>query len=227
MMQQVVGFTLFFLLMTHSTVESSDSLFRSDDFFLASDGELPDDTTNLFTENDGGELLAFDGTLASAQGDCTSNGDNGNLFLSSGAARLRPRIDACLPSLPPVPNIYDSDAILNQFKPETQSKPGITIPGTQTQNEKDILRLNELFDLPEFTHDTNPTEQDDVCPEELVGDSRIPVCESKDRSRDTLRRKREDHYTLYNIRHFMSPKEAVDLFAPDLFVKLIDVIALL
>lgn len=217
MMQHIGGLTLSLLLMIHSTVESSDSLFDSGDFLLASGGELPDDTTNLFSENDGEPLGSFDGTLASVQGDCTSNGDVDNLFLSSGTARLRPRGDGCLPPLPPIPNIYDSDAILNQFAPQTLPKPDITIPGTQTQKDKDILRLNELFSLPEFTHDTDPAVQDDVCPKELFGDSRIPVCESTTPSRDVLRRPREDHYTLYNVRYCMF-QEAVDLFAQDSFI---------
>ena len=206
--------------MIYSAVESSDSLFDSNDFLPASDGELAVDTTNLFTEDDGGDLFSsIDGTLASTQGNCTSNNDNDDLFASSSAARLRPRIDACLPPLPPIPNIYDSNTILNQFTPETLPKPDITIPGTQTPNEKDILRLNEMFNLPEYTHDTNAVEQDDVCPEELVGDSRIPVCESPSRSRDQLRRKRQDHYTLYNVRHCKFPlKKAVDLFTQDPFI---------
>lgn len=207
-MQNIVGFTLFFLLMIHSAVESSDSLFDSSDLLLASDGDLPVDTTSLFTDDDGGESFnSFDGTLASTQGDCTSNNDNDNLFASSGAARLRPRADGCLLPLPPIPNIYDSNTILNQFTPETLPKPDITIPGTDTPNEKDIFRLNEMFNLPEFDPDTNSAAQDDVCPEELVGDSRIPVCESPSRSRDQLRRKGEDHYTLYNVRHCRPPQE--------------------
>lgn len=207
----IIGFTLSILLLLSSTVEISDFLFDSSALFLsASAGDLPDDSTKLFTEDDG-ELPfgAFDETFASAQGgDCTSNGDMDNIFFSSGTARLRPRgVDACLEPLPPVPNIYDSNEMLNQFTPETLPKPHITIPGTETEKGKeDISRLNELFNLPDYTHDTNPAEQDDVCPEDLVHDLQIPVCDSGRAGRDNLRLRGEGTYTLYNVRNCMSPR---------------------
>lgn len=89
-------------------------------FLLSSDGELPDESPNLFMEPLDGSLLSPTNELtASAQPDCTSSIEgNENLFLS----RLRRRIDACLPPLPPVPNIYDSNSILNQLAPP------ITVP---------------------------------------------------------------------------------------------------
>lgn len=203
MMHHISGFTLSILLTIPIIVETSDSLFDSGDILLPSNGELPDDTTDLFTNN--GELLSsFDETLASAQSDCTSNGDIDNLFFSSDIARLRPRINACLPPLPSIINIYDSNAILNQFAPSTFSKPDIQIPSTQKKQNPDVLRLDELFNLPAYTHDINPTEQDDVCPEELFDKSQTPVCQAEKWARNTLRRPKEDYYTLWNVRKCMS-----------------------
>lgn len=201
MAKHVISLTLSILLMILSIVETSDSLFDSTAFLPTFDAELPD---NLFTEDDGEPVNSFTGTFASAQDECISNSDVDNLFLSSGTARLRPREDACSPPLPPLLNIYDSNEILNQFAPETLPKPDITIPGTREDKNKDVLRLKKMFDLPDFTHDTDPTEQDDVCPKELVGDSQIPVCDSGNTRRDKLRLPREDHCTLYNVRYCMS-----------------------
>ena len=137
-------------------------------FPLSCNEELPGDSPNLFTEPlDSGLLSPTDELMASAQPDCTSfNENNDNLFLS----RLRRRIDACLPPLPPIPNIYDSNSILNQLAPPTTVP---KIPGTE---KSDLQKLEEMLALPSFTHDTNAAEQDDVCPKELVGESQVPVC---------------------------------------------------
>lgn len=164
MMRHVVSFTFFILLLIAAgVIEASDSLFDSDSFFLTSDEEISDRSTNLFTEDDEEPLNPFDELLASAQSDCTSNGDVDNFFLSSDTTRLRSRVVECLPPLPPIPNIYDSSEFLNQLAPQ------ITMPEAQTQRDKDIEYLKEMFNLPDFNPDTPPpaiipVENDEICP---------------------------------------------------------------
>lgn len=208
----VIGLTLFILLTIADIVETSDS-FDSSAFLPASEGDLPDNTDNtdnLFTDFNEEEqpVSLFTGDLASAQDECTSNGDVDNLFLSSGIARIRPRgRDECLPPVPlaPYTDIYDSNGILNFLGPQTLPRPpDITIPDTERNTE--LERLEEMLTLPEFIRGTNPGDQDDVCPKELVGESQIPVCDSGRTGRDFLRLAGEDHYTLYNVRYCMSPR---------------------
>ena len=184
----------------------------NDVFLLSSGGVVPDDSTNLYTEPfDDSFQSSRAGFIASSQPDCTSSNDNpDNLFLS----RLRRRIDACLPPLTPPPNIYDSNSILNQLAPP------VTLPRIPGREKNDRTELERLLELPDLTRDTDPEEQDDVCPKELVGESQIPVCSSRNIRRDHLRPPRADFYTLYNIRHCTSQK--IKLVVADVILHLIN-----
>ena len=165
----------------------------NDGFFQSSDGALPYDSINLFTEPLGDSLQSSANELiASTQPDCMTFNDNtDSLFLS----RLRPRIDSCLAPLTPPPNIYDSNSILNQLVvPQTWPK----IPGTEEKSDRQ--KLEEMFGLSDFDRDTSPGEQEDICPEELVKESQLPVCSSGRFGPDASRKPGDDFYTLYFIR---------------------------
>jgi hypothetical protein len=131
--------------------------------------------------------------------DCHSDADVDDIFLPSDIARVRPRGDACLQPLPPaLPyiDIYDSNGMLNMMSPVPVPK----IP--DTENDNNILRLEEQFKLPSFspTPDTNHDEQDDICPKHIAGKANIPVCDSGEPGRNVLRLPRDDHSTVYNVR---------------------------
>lgn len=175
--------------------------FTNDAFLLSFGGEVPDDSTNFYTESFDDPLQSSTaGLIASSQPECTSSNDNpNNLFFS----RLRPRIDACLPSLTPprAPlKIYDSNSILNQLAPP------VILPMNSGAEKNDRTELDRLLELPGFTRDTDPVEQDDACPKELVGESQTPVCSSGENGRDHIQLPGEDVYTLYNVRHCTSQK---------------------
>lgn len=177
-----------------SNEELPGNSILNDGFLQFSNEELPDDSINLFTEPFDDSLQSSANELiVNAQPDCISSNDN-SLLLS----RLRPRIDACLPSLTPPLNIYDSNSILNQLiAPQTLPK----IPGTK---KGDSERLEEMLQLPNVFLDTKPKEQDDMCPKYLVRESQIPVCSSGKLGPDVHRKSGDDFYTLYNVRLCMS-----------------------
>ena len=129
-----------------SSEELPDNSAINNAISLTFDGELLDNSANLFSEVAGesanlhmepfGESLQSftTGPIASIQPDCISNGEPENLFIS----KLRPRVDACLPPLPLILGIYDTNTILNQLaSPVTlPSIPDKTIPGTEKMTDR-------------------------------------------------------------------------------------------
>lgn len=157
---------------------------------LVSDWDVvPDDSTDLFAED----------FTANAGNKCLSNNDIDDINLFSDIARVRPRNGGeCVEDipLPPYTDIYDSKGILNQLSPNP------VIPGTQQDQDKKNI-LEELWTLPSFDPSANTNaddDDDDICPKEIYGDSRIPLCDTGSFRRNVLRPPGGRYYTVYGVR---------------------------
>lgn len=107
--------------------------------------------------------------------DCLSYDGFDHLF-SSNVVRLRPRDTCTNPAaapLSPYTDIYNTNDILNQLSPS----PPPSSP--DTEKDSNVLDLEHQLNLPSFdpAPKTTTTDNDDICPEEYFGDSRIPVCD--------------------------------------------------
>ena len=145
-----------------------------------------DDSTDLFTED----------LTANLSNNCFSYDDVDNIFLSD-VARVRLRRETCAnPDAPPptLPtDIYDSNSVLNLLSPPPNS-PVISGP----RKDPDYLDLERLFGLP--LPAPKQKDENDDCPADLYGDSRIPVCNLGSFVRDVEMPARELHCTVYNVR---------------------------
>ena len=148
---------------------------------------------------DDSTAFSADQTVANAYPNCVSDSNVDNLFLPDVVARKRRRRDgetcrdpsAPLPPLPPVTNIYDPNAIIDELSsPSTGQSAGPT--------KQDLKDLERAWQIGGF--DPNAKDDDDVCPKAIVGDSQTPVCTSTNTRRDASRLAGENHYTLYNVR---------------------------
>lgn len=185
----ICGLVFSLLLAQVDGLENPDyATFLQDPEVLDGNAVL-DDSTDLFadTANSGGNK-------------CLSYDDSDNLFASD-VARVRPR-DACTihgapqSPLPPYTDIYNTDGILNQLSPS----PPPVIPGTE--RDPKVRGLEEQLNLPSFipAPKTTTDDDDDVCPIEFVGDSRIPVCDTGPQKRNVERIPGGLHSTVYGVR---------------------------
>lgn len=169
-------------------------------FFQDSDPEALFDENVVF--DDSTDLLFADAANTNND-DCLSyvDGFDANLF-SSNIARVRPR-DACTNRAAPPPSpyidIYNTNDILNQFSP---SPPPVTIPGAEKE-DPNVLDLEQQLRLPSFepAPKTTTTEEEEICPEEYFGNSRIPVCDLGDMVRNGECPPNSCYWNIYGVRH--------------------------
>ena len=153
------------------------------------DGDIFFDDTDLFAD-----------TANSGSNKCLSYDDSDNLF-SSDVARVRPR-DACTNDaapprpLPPYTDIYNTNDILNQLSPS----PPPLIPGTE--RNPNVPDLEQQLNLPSYipAPKTTTDDDDDVCPIEFLGDSRIPVCDTGSDKRNVELLPGALYFTVYGVR---------------------------
>lgn len=171
-----------------------DSLIIPDYAMFFQDSEALDENVGF---DDSTDLFADQPTR---NGECLSYDDSDDLF-SSNVVRVRPRntcTDPAAPPLPPYTDIYNTNDIFNLLSPSPAPAP--TIPGTE-KKDSSVLDLERLLELPSF--DPTPkttTDNDDICPEEYFGTSRIPVCDTGDFIRDAECPPNSPYFTIYGVR---------------------------
>lgn len=193
-MRHLILLLIFSILLAkvHSEVGPDYAPFLQDEPFLQ-DHEISneevnyDDSFDLFTED----------LTANPSNNCFSYDDVDNIFLTD-VARLRLRRETCAnldaPTLILPTDIYDSNSVLNLLSAPPNS-PVISGP---KKEEPNYLDLERLFGLP--LPAPKQKDENDECPADLYGDSRIPVCEMGSFVRDVEMPAGELHCTVYNVR---------------------------